>query len=138
MRFKALLFGTLLTLPALGQKIQTIRVAPLVSTYPGEQQYADLITAKLISHLVGAGVSVVEGASETPTDAVLKVTYMVQTTEDNGFKQYHFQGPVRLTDMNGKVVWADEIRNNPFAYSASSSFAENIARKVEAFISKQK
>lgn len=137
-KLKVLLFATFLTLPALGQKIQTIRVAPLVSNFPNSQDLADLITAKLISHLVAAGVSVVEGPSDIKTDAILKVTYMVREDDGNGIKQLHFDGPVRLTTTEGKVIWADEVRNSPFSRSPSSSFAENVARKVEAFLSSQK
>jgi hypothetical protein len=119
----------LLTLPALGEKIQTIRVTPLVSNQQFYQEYADVMTAKLITHLTEAGVSVVEGESDTPADAVLKVSYLVR---DDG---YRIEGPGRLTDVDGKVIWANEVRNTRFARSPSSSFAENVARKVEAFLS---
>jgi hypothetical protein len=136
MKVRALIFGALLlTLPALGEKIHTIRVAPLASDQPSYQNYANLITAKLISHLAGAGVSVIEGESDTPTDALLTVNYLVRIDGDSG---YHIAGPVRLTDGDGKVVWADEAHNSAFARSATSSFAENVARKVEAFLSTQK
>jgi|HubBroStandDraft_6_1064221.scaffolds.fasta_scaffold200519_2 hypothetical protein len=70
MRVRALIIAAfLLTLPALGKKIKTIRVAQLVSDQPFYQQYADMMTAKLIAHLTEAGVSVVEGESETHIDA---------------------------------------------------------------------
>ena len=124
------LCATLLTLPALGQKPYTIRVAPLVSNHPMEQEYADLMTAKLIAHLTAAGVSVVEGDSDMDTDAVLKVTYSVHDP--------YIEGPVRLTAIDGRVIWADEVRSRKFSHNASTSFAENVALKVEEFISKQK
>ena len=90
------------------------------------------MTAKLITNLTEARVSVVEGESDTPTDAVLKVSYRVR---DDG---YRIEGPVRLTDSDGKVIWADDVRNSRFARSTSSSFVENVARKVEAFLFRQK
>lgn len=122
--------------PALGQKkIQTIRVERIVSAYPNEQDHADVITAKIISHLVKAGASVVEGASDADTDAVLKVTYTERGNEDTGF---HIEGPVRLTAIDGKIVWADEVRTRMFTRNASDNFAEIIAAKVAAFLAAQK
>jgi hypothetical protein len=131
MKLKALIFGALLlTLPALAQKTTTIRVAPLVASHPMEQEYADVMTAKLIAHLTSAGIAVVEGESDEDTDAVLKVTYSQRGP--------YLEGPVRLTDMHGRVIWADEIRSKPFTRSASTSFAETVAQKVEDFLFKQR
>ena len=135
--FLAILFISVLGIPAFSQKIQTIRVAPIVANYPNDQDFANLVTAKLITHLVGAGVSVIEGESDTPTDAVLHVAFTVRGPQ-TGFDGSHVDGPVRLTDTQGKVVWADEIRSNNFARNASSSFAENLARKLEAFLASKK
>jgi hypothetical protein len=135
MKVRTLVFGAfLLALPALGEKIHTIRVAPLVSDQPMAQPYANLITAKLVSHLAANGVSVIEDESDTKIDAILKVNYMVTEVGT----QYRIEGPVRLIDGDGKVIWADDVRNSHFARSASSSFAENVALKVEAFLSTQK
>ena len=137
MKAKALALGALLlTLPALAQKVQTIRVARIISPYPNQQEEADLITEKLVSHLVGAGISVVEGESDTNTDAILKVSYVVRSNENGGVVR--IEGPVRLTDIGGKVVWADEVRSRLFTRNPSSDFAENVARKVEAFLATQK
>jgi TolB-like protein len=138
-KIAVIIFGALLlALPALGERIHTIRVAPLVSNQPMQQSYADLMTAKLISHLTTAGVSVIEGESDTPTDAVLNVTFSVREVAGVGGSWYHIEGPARLTDMDGKVIWADEAHNTKFAHSSSTSFAEDVARKVEAFLSTQK
>ncbi len=128
--FSIALVAALLAVPALAQKpIHTIRVKPLTAEYPGEQSLGDMITARLISHLVAHGIPVVEGESDQPTDAILKVTCR--------FRAGRWEGPVRLTDMNGLVIWADEARGTLFAHSASASFAENIALKVEDFMFKQ-
>ncbi len=89
----------------------------------------DLVTAKLISHLVEHGVNVLDGDSDHPTDAVLKVTYTV--------RGLHIEGPVRLTDVSGRVIWAGEASSLPFSHSASTSFAEAVALKVEDYLFKQ-
>jgi hypothetical protein len=123
-------FAALFAVPAFAQKpIKTIRVAPLVSNDCCGQDLADLVTAKLISHLVEHGVNVLDGDSDHPTDAVLKVTYTVRGA--------HIEGPVRLTDVSGRVIWAGEARSLPFSHSASTSFAEAVAREVEDFLFKQ-
>ena len=133
MKLKLLALGALLlTLPALAQKPYTIRVAPLVSNHPMEQDMADVMTAKIIAHLTAAGVSVVEGESDTETDAVLKVSYVTRSNESSHV--IRIEGPVRLTDIGGKVIWADEVRSRLFTRNPSSDFAENVALKVEAFL----
>jgi hypothetical protein len=73
---------------------------------------------------------VLEEAEEQSADAVLKVTYSQRGA--------YLEGPVRLTDMHGNVIWADEARSKPFTRSASTSFAETVAQKVEDFLFKQK
>jgi hypothetical protein len=131
MKLTVLIFGALFAaLPALAQKPTTIRVAPLVSNYPMKQGRADEMTAKLIAHLTAAGVSVVEGKSDIPTDAILKVAC------DQRAGAY-IEGPVRLTDTHGRVIWADEVRGRSFAHDAEASFAEAVAIKVEMFLFKQ-
>jgi len=40
---------------------------------------------------------------------------------------------MRLTDKDGKVLWGDVVYSGPLASSATSSFAENVAKKVAAF-----
>ena len=87
------------------------------------------MTAKLVSHLVEHGVTVVEGKADLPTDATLKATYI--------FRAGRFEGPVRLTDRGGRVIWADEAQSTRSEHSASSSFAEAVALKVEDFLFKQ-
>src|SRR3954453_21043026 len=101
-KYALIVLGALLsTLPAVGQT--TVRVAPLVSEEPYRQDLANLITAKLISHLVQSGISVVEPESDAKTDATLRITYAVQEGDGN----IHIGGAVRLVDSEGKVLWAD-------------------------------
>jgi len=139
---KALLLAALtLTLPAFGQqKIKKIKVAPLVSYESAGQPYANMITAKLMSYLVKDGVTVIENDSDSDADAVLAVTYQLVTLPDSYGNVAHvrFTGAVRLTDKDGEILWADEVRNRPFVQSASSGFAENVAKKVSAFLASQK
>jgi hypothetical protein len=134
--FSIAIVAALLAVPALAQNqkpIKAIRVERLVAEGCCGQDLADLVTAKLISHLVEHGVVVLEGDSDHPTDAVLHVTYTMRTLPPF----VHIEGPVRLTDMSGRVIWAGEARSLPFSHSASSSFAEVVARQVEDFLFKQ-
>jgi hypothetical protein len=128
-----LIFGALLlTLPALAQP-KTIRVERLVAAEPMNQDFADVMTAKLISHLVEHGVDVLDGESDATTNAVLHVTFQ---TRGEGLTR--IEGPVRLTDTNGRVLWAGEARSAPFSRSPSNSFAEVVAKEVEDFMARQK
>ena len=109
MKIAIIAFAALLGVPALAQKpIKTVRVAPLVAENPRQQGTADLMTAKLISHLVAHGITVVEGKADLPTDAILHGAYI--------FRAGRFEGPVRLTDRGGRVIWADEARGTLFEH----------------------
>lgn len=134
MNFKtALLVASFLSLPALAQApIKTVRVERIETLCCHDSQStADLVTAKVISHLVAHGVTVLDGESDHATDSILHVTFV---SNPNGT----LQGPARLTDAAGKVVWAGEARTAPFTRSASSSFAESIAKQVEEYLARQK
>lgn len=137
MKLKVLILTVLtLTTTVFAQtKVKTIRVEPIVpiNTTASEHELAELVMAKLVTHLAAHGVSVVEGASDTPTDAILHVTYNA-TLGDRG---YHIEGPIRLVDMDGKVIWGDEVKSGVFVHSASTSFAETVAIKVEKFLARQ-
>jgi hypothetical protein len=131
MKLKALAITLLLAAPAVfaQSSIKTVRMEPIdspcCSNSPGEDK---LLTEKIVSSLVAHGDVVLDGESDHPTDAVLHVTYTVD--------QYgKIHGPARLTDVSGTIVWAGEARTPPFARSASSSFADEIAKQVEAFLS---
>jgi hypothetical protein len=109
------------------QDVKTIFVAPM----DGDNAVvANLIRDKLISHLGKyRGISVVE--TEDRADAILTGSWMIQTTPNAyGHSVYHMRGAMRLDSKDGVVLWSDEISNGPFARSASSSFADNVARKL--------
>ena len=124
----------LLALPLHAQSTKKIHVDELVADHPGDQGVTDLVTAKLISYLTKDGVSVVESADDA--DAVLTGRFMVTAkTMPNGETGYSVQGAMRLTDRDGKVLWGDVVYSDKlFAKSATSSFAENVAKKVAAFL----
>lgn len=125
---------SLCALPLQAQNTKTIRVEQLIAENSNDQSVANLLTAKLVSYLVKYGVPVVETAGgETEADAVLTGYFQVVSNTYNGETRYRVQGAVRLTDKDGKVLWADDIRSAPYASSATSSFADHVAKKVAAF-----
>jgi hypothetical protein len=127
---------SLLALPLLAQNKKTIRVDQLVADNPNDQGAANLVTSKLISYLTKNGVPVVESGDEA--DAVLTGSYVITSATTNGYTRYQVQGAMRLTDKDGKVLWGDVVHSGPYAKSATSSFAENVAKKVAAFWGSQK
>jgi hypothetical protein len=115
------------------QDVRTIYVAPMGID---NREVCDLINAKLITYLAKhRGIFVVETLDEA--DAVLTGTGQVRTTTQNGLTFYHIQGAMRLDNKDGRVLWADDVSSSLFARSASSSFAENVAKRlVEAIVGK--
>jgi hypothetical protein len=96
-----------------------------------DQAFGDMVTAKLISRLVKHGLTVVE--SEEDADAVLTGSGMMQqSTSEYGHTHFRVHAGMRLVSKDkGTVIWADDVASSKFAESASSSFAENVARSVE-------
>lgn len=114
------------------QDVKTIFVAPLT----GENAaVADMLSAKLISHLAkDHEIVVVE--SEDKADAILLVTgILMNATNSYGRGRYHITAGVRLTNKEDVVLWADDVASSPFARSATSSFADNVAKKLLQAIS---
>jgi hypothetical protein len=109
------------------QEVKTVFVAPLDGD---NAAVANLVTAKLITYIAKMhGVSVVE--SEDKADAILTGSGLVQNiTNIYGRSFYRVQAAMRLDNKDGVVLWADDITSNRFAQSASSSFAENVAKKL--------
>lgn len=94
------------------------------------QDLANMVTAKLISHLVKHQISVVESVDDA--DAVLNLSGLVETSDSEyGHVHVRLQAGVRLVSKDGAVLWADDIRSSRYAESASSSFAENVATSLE-------
>lgn len=67
-------------------------------------------------------------------DAVLTGTVVVQTPDT---RPYRVQGAMRLVDKDGAVLWAATVYNSPLARSATSSFADNVAKKLAAFLARK-
>jgi hypothetical protein len=127
-----LLAVCLFALPIHAQDTKTIRVDQFVPDNPsGDQSAANLVTAKLLSYLAKYRVPVVESGGDA--DAILTGSFQIASATTNGYTHYRVQGAVRLTDKDGKVLWGDDIRSNPLAQSATSSFAEQVAKKVADF-----
>jgi hypothetical protein len=116
--------------------VKAIFVAPL----EGENRLVvEMIHAKMISSLAKLPrISVVE--NEENADAILIGSGLVQTgRSDYGRVHYQIQMGVRLISKEGEVVlWADNITSSRFARSASSSFADNVAKSLgQLFANKQ-
>jgi TolB-like protein len=95
---------------------------------------ANVLNAKLISHLVKRGVAVVESVDNA--DAVLNGAGLIQSSvNEYGHVHYRVQAGMRLVNKDGRVLWADEISSSRYAQSASSSFADNVAKAVAQAIS---
>jgi hypothetical protein len=84
-------------------------------------------------------VSIVE--DEENADAILTGSGLVQTaTSEYGHTRYLIQAGMRLISKeSGVVLWADNVSSSRFARSASSSFAEIVAKSLgRVFADKQK
>ena len=100
-----------------------------------DKALADMVSAELISHLVKHGIAVTESVDDA--DAVLNCAGLVETsTSYEGHTRFHIHAGVRLVDKNGGVLWADDVSSSRYASSASSSFAENVAKSLEDALSK--
>jgi hypothetical protein len=111
--------------------------------FPSNSDWDGIVRSKLISSLVkdcGSGCTVVEDVGPSgdngsdAADGVLTGSLVVQT--ENG--RYRVQGAMRLVDKDGAVIWADTIYSSPFARSATSSFADNTAKKLTSFLAQAK
>jgi hypothetical protein len=94
---------------------------------------ANMVTAKLIGHLVKHGISVVESVDDA--DAVLNMSGLIENSNGGHIR---LQAGVRLVNKEGGVIWADDVRSNFYAESASSSFAENVAKNLEKALDPKK
>lgn len=102
---------------------------------------ASMVRSKIISSLVeacGSNCTVVEAIGpsgengQDTADAILTGTIRVDTPDS---RHYRVQGAMRLIDKDGSVLWAGTIYSSPFARSATSSFADNTAKKLASFLS---
>ena len=133
-----LVFGALLVdAQSPSTKIHTIYVDEL--HFPNNPDLDGLVRSKLISSLAqscGSGCTVMEKVDKggDVADAVLTGTVLVQTPDS---RRYKVQGAMRLVDKDGAVLWADTVYSSALARSATSSFAENTAREIVAFINRK-
>jgi hypothetical protein len=106
------------------------------------QGWDGLIRSKLISSLAqecGSSCTIVEAVGpsgdngEDTTDGVLTGTVLVQYPVQSP-DHYRVQGAMRLLDKDGTVIWAATIYSSRFARNATSSFADNTAKKLTSFL----
>ena len=112
--------------------------------FPSNPDWDAMVRSKLISSLAqdcGSNCTVVEAIGPTgengedAADGVLTGALLVQSPDN---RHYRVQGAMRLVDKNGTVLWAATIYSSPFARSATSSFADNTAKKLTSFLAAQK
>jgi hypothetical protein len=139
MLFVLLLATTLLNAQSAIKHVHRIYVNEI--HFPSNPDWDGIVRSKLISSLVqecGAGYQVMEDVGpsddngEDTADAVLTGAVLVQPTDN---RRYRIQRAMRLVDKNGAVLWAATIYSSPFARSATSSFADNTAKKLASFLS---
>jgi hypothetical protein len=123
--------------PVAVKHVRRIYVAEL--HFPSNPDWDGFVRSKLISSLVqdcGSDCSVVEENGDTgddSADGVLTGTVLVQSPDNHHVR---VQGAMRLVNKEGTVIWAATVYSSPFARSASSSFADNTAKKLSAFLAK--
>ncbi|HEY1526714.1 MAG TPA: hypothetical protein VGH51_10795 [Candidatus Angelobacter sp.] len=143
-----LLFGTVLLTAQTPKSAapEAVKQGPRIFVaelhFPSNPDWDGLVRSKLISSLVqdcGSDCTVVEAVGPTQdddgdgADGVLTGDILVQSHDQ---RHYRVQGAMRLVDKNGKILWAATIYSSPFARSATSSFAENTAKKLSSFLKK--
>lgn len=133
---KALLAGIMLatTLAAQPAHIHTVYVDEI--HFQSNSDFDGIVRAKLISSLAqqcGSACTVMEAVDKEGdvADAMLTGAVVVQTPDS---RRYRVQGAMRLVDKNGAVLWAATVYSSPLARSASSSFADNVAKKLAEFL----
>jgi hypothetical protein len=107
--------------------------------FPNNPDLDGVVRSKLISSLAqycGSDCTVkeaVNGEGEN-ADAVLTGTVIIQSPDS---RRYRVQGAMRLVDSDGAVLWAATLGSSPLARSATSSFADNVAKKLASFLTRQ-
>lgn len=92
-----------------------------------------IVRSKLISSLAqkcGSACSVMEVGGDGDVDAVLRGDMLIEKNGSN----YRVQGAMRLVSNDGAVLWAATVYSSPLARSATSSFADNVAKKLTSFL----
>lgn len=126
-------------LDAQSKPVQTVYVNELV--FRNNPELGGFVRSKLISSLAEYCGSVctvkeaVDGDGDV-ADTVLNGSVLVQQMEES--RRYKVQGAMRLMDKDGAILWAATIYSSPFARSATSSFADNVAKKLALFLTGKK
>jgi hypothetical protein len=135
-----LLFGmTLLDAQSpVAKRVHTVYIAELHSSH--NPDLGGFVRSKLISSLVqhcGSGCTVMEAVAGDGdvADAILTGDGIVQTSDST---HYRVQGAMRLVDKDGAVLWAATVYSSPLARSSTSSFADNVAKKLASFLTSSK
>ncbi len=94
----------------------------------------ELIRSKLVSSLSRqckntCVVTELGYDDDTQVDAILTGSW--HATEGDCWNcRPNLQGAIRLVAKDGTVLWSDTVHNSLFARSISSSFADNVAKKL--------
>jgi hypothetical protein len=110
---------------------QSQAVKVFVNPFEGpDKALNDMLNAKLIGHLVKHGIAVTESVDDAT--AVLNCSGVIQrSTSEYGNPRILIQAGVRLVDKDGGVIWADDVVSSRYSHSASTSFAEIVAKNLE-------
>jgi hypothetical protein len=131
-------FATAL-LPAQSATRQTIDLKVFVSPLQGpDAELAKSIRAKLIGDLEKHGVSVTE--SKENADAILTGSGLMQSsfaTSIGHRPTLRIHASMRLVNMNGVALWAEDVSSSRYAVSESSSFVEKVTAKVAVALSEE-
>jgi hypothetical protein len=119
------------------KRVHTVYIDEL--HFPNNPDFDGLVRSKLISSLAqycGSDCTVMERVDKEGdvADAVLTGSVLVQTPDS---RHYRVQGAMRLVDKEGAVLWAATVYNSPLARSATSSFADNVAKKLASFLTQK-
>jgi hypothetical protein len=130
----ALLFGAVLLnaqSPVANKQVHTVYVDEL--HFRQNPDYDGFVRSKIISSLAqfcGSSCTVMEADGDV-ADAVLTGNVLIQSSESG---RVRVQGAMRLVDKDGAVLWAATVYSSPFARSATSSFADNAAKKLSVYL----
>jgi hypothetical protein len=110
-------------------------VAPLQGS---DADLAKSITGKLVSHLAGSGITLV--GSHEEADAILSGTGLIRSSRGTSIGHVlsiRIHAGMRLVKRNGVALLAEDISSDRTAVNETSSFVDNVTRKVAAALSEE-
>ncbi len=117
------------------QRLQDVKSIYIAPQSKGNEDVGDMIESKLVSHL-SRSVAIVE--SEEKADAILHWnSVLTGTTDRMGRPHYRLAGAVKLINKDDVVLWADDVSSSRYARSVTSSFADDVAKKLLQAISEE-